>query len=244
LQNQLQIGQPIGKIVLQSDNPVKGDPSVDRLRGFIIDGGYVSGDRLPAERELTERLSLKRTELRKALGALEREGAVWRHVGKGTFVGDGNAVAVSSDAALELGRKLTPFRMMRARLAIEPAIAREAAINATGENLQLMARAMDRARNATTWAEYEEQDDMLHHHVATASDNLLLVTLFDQLNLVRRAVSWGSVVRVSARPAPTHTSFAEHEAIIAAIADRNPDGSYEAMRRHLRSVSDRLFEDA
>ncbi|MGJ8589731.1 MAG: FadR/GntR family transcriptional regulator [Yoonia sp.] len=224
--------------------PTKEDPTVDVLRGFIEEGGYASGDRLPAERELTERLALTRSQLRKGLDTLEREGMVWRHVGKGTFVADGDAASAPSSDVVELGRKLTPFRMMRARLVIEPAIAREAAINATGEDLRLMEHAMERARNATTWAEYEEQDDLLHHHVATASDNLLLVSLFEQLNLVRRAVSWGSVVRATARPAAGHTSFAEHEAIVATIASRNPDEAYEAMRNHLRSVSGRLFGDA
>ncbi|MDO7560649.1 MAG: GntR family transcriptional regulator, partial [Paracoccaceae bacterium] len=60
--------------------------SVSCLRNFILDGGYVRGDRLPAERELTERLGLTRSSLRKALDVLENEGALWRHVGKGTFV--------------------------------------------------------------------------------------------------------------------------------------------------------------
>ncbi|MFT7107178.1 MAG: DNA-binding FadR family transcriptional regulator, partial [Yoonia sp.] len=41
-----------------------------------------------------------------------------------------------------------------------------------------------------------------------------------------------------------HTSFAEHDAIVATIAARNPDAAHEAMRIHLRSVSDRLFGDA
>jgi DNA-binding FadR family transcriptional regulator len=228
----------------KSTAPTKEDPTADLLRVFIQEGGYTYGDRLPAERHLTKRLALTRSQLRKALDTLERAGMIWRHVGKGTFVADGDAASAPSSAVVDLGRKLTPFRMMRARLVIEPAIAREAAINASGEELRLMERALERGRTATTWAEYEEQDDLLHHHVATASDNLLLASLFEQLNLVRRVVSLGSVVRATRRPAAGHTSFAEHETIVATIAGRNPDEAYEAMRNHLRSVSDRLFGDA
>jgi DNA-binding FadR family transcriptional regulator len=84
---------------------------------------------------------------------------------------------------------------------------------------------------------------MLHLHIAKSSDNLLLVALFQQLDQVRRAVAWGRVVRETARPSQTHTSFAEHDAIADAIAGRDPEAAYEAMRNHLRSVSDRLFED-
>ena len=81
------------------------------------------------------------------------------------------------------------------------------------------------------------------YRVAEASDNLPLLALFDQLNGIRRAVAWGSVERTSERPPPDHPSFAEHEAIADGIAARSPDGAFEAMRRHLRSVAARLFPD-
>lgn len=216
------------------------DP-VARLRGFIHDGGYASGGKLPPERHLSDELGLSRATLRKALDALERDGVIWRHVGKGTFVTDVGPPKGSTSAMVELGRQLTPFRMMRARLAIEPAIAREAAVNASGETLRKMQRAIERAKTATTWNEYEVQDDLFHRSVAEASDNLLLLTLFEQLNEVRRAVAWGSVTRETARPSPDHSSFLEHDAIAAAIAGRDPHAAYEAMRKHLGSVAKRLF---
>lgn len=216
------------------------DP-VARLRGFIRDGGFASGGKLPPERHLTDALGMSRATLRKALDALEREGAIWRHVGKGTFVADGTSPKPSTSAMVELGRQLTPFRMMRARLAIEPAIAREAAVNASGETLRKMQLAIERAKAATTWKDYEAQDDLFHRAVAESSDNLLLLTLFDQLNEVRRAVAWGSVTRENAHPSPNHSSFAEHDAIADAIASRDPAAAYEAMRKHLGSVARRLF---
>lgn len=215
------------------------DP-VARLRGYIADKGYERGGRLPPERHLTDELGISRATLRKALDALERDGVIWRHVGKGTFVSDGEAGRPDSPTS-ELGRQITPFRMMRARMAIEPAIAREAAVNASRETLARMTRAIDRSKAATTWKEYESQDDAFHRAVAEASDNLLLLSLFDQLNEVRRAVAWGSVTRQTAHPAADHSSFAEHDAIAEAIANRDPGAAYEAMRRHLRSVSQRLF---
>ena len=218
------------------------DP-VARLRSYIADGGFTQGVRLPPERHLTDELGMSRSTLRKALGALERDGVIWRHVGKGTFVADGSPQAPSG-AMVELGRQLTPFRMMRARMAIEPAIAREAAVNASGDTQMRMQRALERSKAAATWREYEIQDDIFHRTVAEASDNLLLLSLFDQLNGVRRAVAWGNVQRRSAHPSPDHSSFAEHDAIAAAIANRDPVAAYESMRAPLRSVSQRLFGES
>jgi DNA-binding FadR family transcriptional regulator len=215
------------------------DP-VARLRNFISDGGYGQGVKLPPERDLTNELGMSRATLRKALDALERDGLIWRHVGKGTFVADGSQ-RDSTDASVQLGRQLTPFRMMRARLAIEPAIAREAAINASGDALLRMQQSLERSRAASTWEIYEAEDDIFHRAVAEGSDNLLLLALFDQLNEVRRAVAWGNVERKTVRPPQGHPSFAQHDAIASSIAGRDPHRAYEAMRTHLQSVSARLF---
>lgn len=216
------------------------DGPVGVLRAFIDDGSYNAGDRLPAERELIGQLGMSRSTLRKALDTLEREGAIWRHVGKGTFVA-GHGGAAGGGNISELAQQLTPVRMTRARLCIEPAIAREAAINASGEAIMRIKLARDRSVAATTWEDYETQDDLFHRAVAQASDNAMLMALFDQLNQVRRAVAWGNVVRGSVRPPAEHSSFAEHDRIAAAIESRDAAGAHEAMRRHIGSVSARLF---
>jgi DNA-binding FadR family transcriptional regulator len=233
----------MGCALLNQTEPAKDERAIMRLRAYIAEGGFEPGMRLPPERELTETLGMTRNALRRALDALEREGALWRHVGKGTFVSSA-APEPQANPLVELGRQLTPFRMMRARMAIEPSIAREAAVNASGKAMMQMQLAMERAHSAPAWAEYEKQDDLFHRAIAEASDNLLLLALFDQLNQVRRAVAWGNVVRDTQRPPGDHSSFAEHEAIAMAIAGRRPEAAYDAMRNHLRSVSARLFGEA
>ena len=121
------------------------DDALSRLRAFIGEGGYDPGDRLPPERELIVTLDLSRNALRKALDTLEREGAIWRHVGKGTFISSQGS-ALSSLA--ELSKQVSPVQLMRARLSLEPAIAREAAMNASAEAVARVVSARDRALNA------------------------------------------------------------------------------------------------
>lgn len=213
---------------------------VDSLRNYISQGNFAPGDRLPAERELTRTLGMKRTLLRRALDTLEQEGMIWRHVGKGTFLAEQRAE--ETDTRLDtISRQLTPVKMMRARLSIEPAIAREAAINASGVAVHRIMEAMEGAEAAPDWSGYEAFDDRFHHAVAAATDNPLLIELFDQLNTVQRAVAWGNVVRSTERPPRTHTSFSEHREIADAIGGRDPGRAHDAMRRHIGSVSARLF---
>ncbi len=214
--------------------------ALEKLQAFIADGGYAPGDRLPAERELMVELGMSRSALRRALEKLEHDGAIWRHVGKGTFIA-AKATLHQPGWLAEISHQLTPVKMMRARLCLEPAIAREAAINASAEAVEAIRRAQREAVEAPDWAGYEAADDRFHRAVARAADNILLATLYDQLNQVRRAVAWRSVVRETEKPPRNHSSFAEHERIAAAIEARDPAEAQAAMRAHIGSVSARLF---
>ncbi len=226
--------------LLTLPEPSDREDAIAALRTFIAEGAYSPGDRLPPERELIGRLGISRAMLRRALDALERDCTIWRHVGKGTFIASKGGEGRNGSLA-ELSRQLTPVRIMRARMCFEPAIAREAAINASGETITRIKLAMDRAAHASSWTDYEAQDDRFHRSIAAASDNILLLAMFDQLNLVRGAVAWENVIRQSSRPPARYSSFAEHERIAAAIERRDPAGAHEAMRQHIGSVSARLF---
>lgn len=221
------------------EQPERNDP-LGQLRALIGEGDYAPGDRLPPERELIVSLGTTRATLRKALDTLEREGLIWRHVGKGTFVA-AHGVGDEPASLAQLSQQVTPVHLMRARLSLEPAIAREAAINASETAVNRLKQAGTKAREAESWDAYEAEDDHFHRAVAEATGNPLLLTLFDQLNQVRRAVAWKSVVRTSERPPRDHSSFAEHDQLIAAIEARDPAGAHAAMRKHLGSVSARLF---
>lgn len=226
---------------LEVSGPESGDrmKALVALRTFITAGGYNPGDRLPAERELTKHLGISRTRLRWCLETLEREGKIWRHVGKGTFL-----AAEGTGGLSDLSHRVTPMQMMRARFTLEPALAREAAINASGEALDQIVLCGSQASRAGSWEEYESCDDRFHRSVAAATGNVVLLSLFDRLNQVRRAVAWNTVVRESPRPPEDHPSFAEHDRIVAAIKERNHSAAHSAMQDHLGSVSNRLFGES
>lgn len=80
--------------------------------------------------------------------------------------------------------------------------------------------------------------------IAESTQNSLLLALLDTLNAVRRAVVWGRLRASKVKPDPDHHSFAEHDAIVAAIADRDMERAAGAMRRHLESVERKLMKPA
>jgi DNA-binding FadR family transcriptional regulator len=212
---------------------------VTQLRAYLAQATLPEDGRLPPERDLSAALGVTRTELRKALGALEAEGQIWRHVGKGTFMGNRPVDTLSDIAALS--KRTNPAELMRARLIIEPEIARAAALTATPMHLAELRMCQARTREAATWRQYETWDTRLHRTVAEATQNTPLLGLFDMLNALRRAVTWGRLRSNPVKPEPDHHSFTEHETIITAIENRDMNGAAAAMRTHLQSVERNLL---
>ena len=189
-----------------------------RLRSYLAQIEMPLDSRLPPERELAETLGVTRAGLRKALAVLESENQIWRHVGKGTFIGSRPIETMADVAAIT--RRTNPTEVMRTRLLLEPEVARMAALNATSSHIAEMRLCMQRTRAAQTWRQYEAWDNRLHRVIAESTQNSLLLALLDTLNAVRRAVVWGRLRVEKVKPAPNHHSFDDHEAIGVCVGQR------------------------
>ena len=216
----------------------EGQGALTQLKAFLAQERLPETARLPSERVLGETLGVSRGELRKALAILEAEGAIWRHVGKGTFLGARPVKELSTVAGI--AEVSNPREVMRARLLLEPLLAGEAALNATNADLEEMERCLVGTRRAESWRHYENWDNRLHRAVAEAAGNTVLLALFDLLNAVRRAVVWGRLRPQPERPPADHHSFADHEALVAAIRERDVTQAADAMRAHLARVERNL----
>ncbi|MFS0780611.1 FadR/GntR family transcriptional regulator [Bacillus sp. 1P06AnD] len=61
---------------------------VEKLKNMIEEDGLLPGDKIPSERELSERLQAGRSSVREALRALELLGLIETRRGEGTFIND------------------------------------------------------------------------------------------------------------------------------------------------------------
>jgi len=212
--------------------------AIEALKDYLSEQKLALNGRLPAERQLCIEMGLSRGALRKALAALEADGQIWRHVGRGTFIGPRPVVNLSDIEFLS--SQSSPTKVMEARLAMEPQLARLAALHGTAANFKEMRQCNRKCRTALEWRVYEAWDNNFHQAIASATNNKLLISLFDTMNVVRRSTVWGQL-RSTNLPPSDHRSFEEHEAIYEAIAGRNPDLAADCMRTHLRTVRDRLL---
>lgn len=211
---------------------------LESLREFLSNQELALNGRLPAERVLCDELKVTRGKLRKALAVLESEGQIWRHVGRGTFFGPRPIINLTDVEYLNAHSR--PTEVIEARLAIEPQLAKLAALHGNSRNFTEMRRCIRMSRNAKEWRVYESWDNNFHQAVAAATCNSLLISLFDTLNIVRRSTVWGQL-RPTKLPPPDHKSFAEHDAIYEAIVERESEQAANRMRTHLKSVRDRTY---
>ncbi|WP_193142406.1 MULTISPECIES: FadR/GntR family transcriptional regulator [unclassified Meridianimarinicoccus] len=212
-----------------------------RLRDLIDNAGYRHNDRIPPERELCKRLGTTRNQMRKALSELEAQGRIWRHVGRGTFVG-ARPVLNLQDVTF-LRDLIKPEQVVAVRLNIEPELSRLAALHARKSDREQMKLCADKCRNAVDWRTYEAWDNNLHHAIARATQNQLFLYFFETLNSVRRSIVWGQP-RETLGPDADYSSFREHDEIVAAITAGKGDLAASAMRRHLHSVYSRVLPES
>ncbi|MEM9709008.1 MAG: FCD domain-containing protein [Pseudomonadota bacterium] len=212
-----------------------------RLRDLIDGAGYRLNDRIPPERELCERLGSTRNQLRKALADLEAQGLIWRHVGRGTFVG--SRPVLNLQDVTYLRDQIKPEQVVAVRYSIESELARLAAKNASKSDCEQMKICAEKCREAKDWRAYEAWDNKLHHAIARSTRNQLYLYFFETLNSVRRSIVWGQP-RDTRKPVSGYSSFIEHDAIVRAIAARDSELAVQMMQRHLRSVYSRVMPEA
>ena len=89
-----------------------------QLRNLLDGGSFAPEQRLPPERALASQIGIGRRALRRALEVLEAEGRIWRHQGKGTFVGQRPPPAQPDWDGMS--SRTNPLEVMEARLELEP----------------------------------------------------------------------------------------------------------------------------
>lgn len=208
------------------------------LKNFLSEQKLALNGRLLPERQLCSEIGLSRGQLRKALALLEADGQIWRHVGRGTFIGPRPVINLSDFEFLS--NQTSPTEIMEARLALEPQLARLASLHGAVSNFLEIRRCNQRCRAAREWRVYGAWDNKFHQAIASATYNKVLISLFDTLNNVRRSTVWGQL-RSTDLPPADHDSFNEHDAVYEAISGRDPDLPAECMRIHLRTVRDRVL---
>ncbi|MFD4575819.1 FadR/GntR family transcriptional regulator [Streptomyces sp. NPDC058417] len=188
------------------------------------------GERLPAERELAERLGISRVTLREVLKVLQDQGLVESRRGRygGTFV---LPRAVGAGGEVELRRRVSGVDledMLRFREVLEVGAAGLcAAEGLDGVGAARLREALDGTRDAPL-ADYRRRDTLFHLTLAELSGSPSLAARYAAV----RATVNDLLDCIPLLVRNLEHSQHQHTALVEAVLDGDADGAREVMREH------------
>ncbi|MCW2874827.1 FadR/GntR family transcriptional regulator [Actinacidiphila oryziradicis] len=209
-----------------------GDEVAARLEKLIVVGDLKPGDRLPSERELAIGLNVSRASLREAMHELEAKHLIERRPGRGTTVLPAPEHVTSLYAKVS-GKEREVREVAELREAVEPRLARYAAVRATDANLIALTDVLAEADGEISQELSLRLDLEFHLLVAQAADSALMASLITLMASWTKSTRELSHATVHARNA----SYRGHREILDAINARDGDAAEAAMTAHLVEVS-------
>jgi GntR family transcriptional regulator, transcriptional repressor for pyruvate dehydrogenase complex len=206
----------------------------DHVRKLIETHQLQPGERLPAERELSEMLGVSRVPIREAMRTLAAQGLIEVRRGHGMFVTARAIDATIDQLTSALIQQRAAFRELFAvRRLLEPVAAEWAASGAqpNDANLERIIDEMAAAVNSkpVDFNAIGERDAELHVQIAAASGNNVLLRIMQAIQDLHREQLETSL-RYAGRLDET---IADHRRIVRAIQVRDPGEARAAMLDHL-----------
>ena len=210
------------------------------LTDMIAAGQLKVGDKLPAEKHITQEHGVSRTVVREAISHLQSHGLVETRHGIGTFVVRQSADHVDPQADRTLSDVLAVIEL---RIGIEADAAGFAALRRTEAQLVRMHQALAVLDDpASTRDQAAEADYQFHQQIALATDNRYFADITEHLGLTlipRTRLNSAALAHTAADDYSARLRQ-EHQDIYTTIANRDADGAKAAMRRHLNNIRERL----
>ncbi|WP_310463109.1 FadR/GntR family transcriptional regulator [Sphaerotilus sp.] len=209
----------------------------DQLRQHIQRGEFPVGSKLPTERDLAQKLGVSRPSVREALIALEVEGLIEVRMSAGIFV-----MARESVRRVETSAH-GPLETIRARQVLESELAAAAAQAASPGLVDGLAAALRQMREDIDRGVMPIAGDReFHLGIAQASDNSVLLSVVTQLFDERYGALFKRFGTHFERERTWRAAVQEHQAVLDAIAARDPAAARVAMQTHLGHSHDRFAD--
>lgn len=217
---------------------------VKQIEGLILRGILRPGERLPAERELSERLGVSRPSLREAVADLQERGLLSSRAGAGIYVAEVLGSAFSP-ALIELFRSHDDAVVdyVAFRRDMEGLAAERAARLGSDTDLRVIATIfakMEAAHAKRDPSDEAELDAHFHMAIIDASHNVIMLHMMRSMyDLLREGVFYNRQAMFRQRMTRDQL-LAQHRAINDAIQARDPAAARGAIEAHLDYVRQTL----
>ncbi|RUS59908.1 FCD domain-containing protein [Pseudorhodobacter sp. E13] len=219
---------------------------VRQIEQLILRGILRPGERLPSERELSERMGVSRPSLRDAIAELHTRGLLDSRPGSGIFVAEVLGSAFS-DALIKLfaEHEEAVFDYLAFRRDMEGLAAERAARLASDTDLKVIAATfakMEAAHSKRSSPDEAELDAAFHMAIIEASHNVIMLHMMRSMyDLLKHGVFYNR--QMMFRNKTTRAMLLDqHRGINDALQRRDPEGARAAVNTHLNFVEAALAD--
>jgi DNA-binding FadR family transcriptional regulator len=205
-----------------------------QLRQHILSGDLAEGSALPTERELCAQSGLSRASVREALRMLESDGLIETRPGRngGTRIKEPTPQSIARSIGLYVrGSRVRLEALLETREAIEPAVARLAALNRTETDIARLTEAHARLQSS--------MDDRFVFLKANLDWHLAIALASRNEPLIGFMTAIADVIHAATKDDPFDSddvrreTIAAHDRILAAIVVGDTDAAQRRMARHV-----------
>lgn len=225
----------------QKVQPEKLSTAVTRqIELLILRGILRPGERLPAERELADRLGVSRPSLREAISELQEKGLLSSKAGSGIYVADVLGSAFS-DSLVKLfaNHEEAVFDYISFRRDMEGLAAERAARLASDTDLKVIQTIFDKMEGVHSKRNPDDEaqlDADFHLSIIEASHNVIMLHMMRSMyQLLREGVFYNRKMMFKQRTT-RDTLLTQHRAINTALQARDAEAARAAVEAHLDYV--------
>lgn len=214
----------------------KSDQVVDRFIKQMINGDLHPGSKLPIESELAKEFGVSRVTLREAFKKLSLMGLIDIQQGHGTYVCE-----VSPNSFMQpllpllILNKKNMDELYDARLIIECGAVKLVAERRSVDDIIKLSEYLHRMEESLNSYSNENKeiyalsDFNFHQSILHATNNFYLINIFETIY----SILITGINKTSQMPSARKASIIEHEQILSAIKDMNPQLAESLMYNHL-----------
>jgi len=217
---------------------------VRQIEQLILRGILRPGERLPSERELSDRLGVSRPSLREAVSTLQDQGLLATKAGSGIFVAEvlGSAFSPALQRLFATHDEAV-FDYVAFRRDIEALAAERAARLGSDSDLKVVQTIFDKMEDASHRRSSDEEaqlDAQFHSAIIEASHNVVMLHMMRSMyDLLSEGVFYNRQIMFSQRTS-RKAILDQHRAINDALQSRDPKASRNAVEAHLTYVENAL----
>lgn len=211
------------------------DKIIQQIKNLISSGQLKPGDRLPSERQLSERFNIGRTSVRDALKKLEFYGILKTQPQSGTVVAGFGINALEGLITDVLKLEGSDFHsLVETRVLLETNSAKFAAIRRTDDDIVTISNALSSYEKAVKSGKSAVEEDLLFHlTIAEASKNAVLKSLM--LIITPDILTYFKENDVCSGNRPV-SALEDHHIILDKIINKESFEAEKSMKLHLSDI--------